>query len=135
MTTNVVVYGTFCLRCGHFIRTNRTPNLKKKRYEVRAGKDNYMALNKDFGLCRIKAGCQVQSCYVVGSLVQLGWVMRCSDRVKVNDKEKVLVLILIGNPLPNRTQIVPKMQIPSRLNSGDYSFANWRLGFWICCAL
>jgi hypothetical protein len=93
-----------------------------------------MALNKDFGLGRIKASCQIQRCYIVGSLVKLGRVVRRGNRMKVNDKEKVLMLILIGDPLPNSTQIVAKMKISSRLNTRDYSLADCRLGLRVCCA-
>mmetsp|Transcript_50157 Transcript_50157/g.132002 ORF Transcript_50157/g.132002 Transcript_50157/m.132002 type:complete len:478 (+) Transcript_50157:177-1610(+) len=86
----------------------------------------HVRLHKHLGALRINSAREIQRGGAVRVLRELLGRVRRGDRVQVDHAEIVVVLLLILDPLPNRTQIVAQVQHAGRLHAREHALPHTR---------
>jgi hypothetical protein len=81
----------------------------------------HVALDEECAPLGIQAGRQQVECGLVGAGAQFRRVDVEGEGVEVDDAVEGVVGILVGNPVPDRTQVVAQMKVATRLQAGENS--------------
>src|SRR3712207_3814048 len=81
------------------------------------------ALAEDDTSLRVEPDGQIDRCNLPDFCPQDLWVLRDCQRVQVYNTKVVVVLILYGNPVLERPEVVPEMEVTARLDAAEYSLS------------
>ena len=80
-----------------------------------------VALDEERALVRVDSSGEKHGCKLAGLTPKLLWVLLHGDGVKIDDAEKVVLLILPVHPAFECAQIVAQLRVARGLDSAEHS--------------